>query len=130
MKRSKCEALLDSVEFLGHVVSSKGVHMVPGKVAAVADWPTPTCVRDVQAFLGLANYYRRFCRGFAAVAKPLTDLTKKGVEFAWTDACAGAFTQLKLLLTEAPVLQIFDPSGRHEVHVDASDYACGAVLLQ
>lgn len=78
--------------------------MVPGKVEAIETWPTPTCVRDVQAFLGLCNYYRRFCKNFAKVAKPLTDLTRKSVEFVWDEACAEAFTAMKALLTTAPVL--------------------------
>ena len=78
--------------------------MVPGKVKAIETWPTPTCVHDVQAFLGLCNYYRRFCKNFAKVAKPLTDLTKKSVEFVWDESCAEAFTAMKALLTTAPVL--------------------------
>ena len=78
--------------------------MVPGKVAAIEMWLMPTCVRGVQAFLGLCNYYRRFCKNFAKVAKPLTDLTRKSVEFVWDESCAEAFTAMKALLTTAPVL--------------------------
>ena len=78
--------------------------MVPGKVEAIATWPTPTCVRDVQAFLGLCNYYCRFCKNFAKVAKPLTDLTRKSVEFVWDESYAEAFTAMKALPTIAPVL--------------------------
>ena len=78
--------------------------MVPDKVEAIETWPTPTCVRDVQAFLGLCNYYHRFCKNFAKVAKPLTDLTRKSVEFVWDESCAAAFMAMKALLTTAPVL--------------------------
>ena len=78
--------------------------MVPGKVEAIETWPMPTCVHDVQAFLGLCNYYHRFCKNFAKVAKPLTDLTRKSVEFVWNESCAEAFTAMKALRTTALVL--------------------------
>lgn len=75
--------LLPEVEFLGHVVSATGVKVHRDKVEAITEWPKPTCLRDVQAFLGLANFYRRFVRNFAAIAKPLTELTRSGVPFEW-----------------------------------------------
>ena len=70
----------------------------------MAQWPVPTCVWDVQAFLGLANFYRRFVHRFADIAHPLTDLTRKDIEFAWTAECADSFETLKTALTTAPVL--------------------------
>ena len=80
------------------------MRMVPGKVQAIATLPTPACVHDVQAFLGLWNYYHRFCKNFTKVAKTLTDLTRKSVEFVWDESCVEAFTAMKELLTTAPVL--------------------------
>ena len=86
VKQKKCALFLPAVEFLGHVVSAEGIKVTADKVAAVTAWPVPQCVRDVQAFLGLANFYRCFIRHFAAKAKPLTDLTQKGVTFKWEAA--------------------------------------------
>ena len=71
---------LPEVEFLGHVVPSAGVKVA---VDTVASWPTLTCVHEVQGFLGLANFYRRFVKGFATIVKPFTDLTKKAIDFKW-----------------------------------------------
>ena len=81
VKEKKCALFLPEVEFLGHVVSAKGVKVAVDKVDTVSSWPTLTCVREVQGFLGLANFYRRFVKGFAVIAKPLTDLTKKDRDF-------------------------------------------------
>ena len=76
--------------------------------------------------MGLANFYRRFVKGFAAIAKPLTDLTRKAIEFKWEATEEAAFEAL----TTAPILQVFDEEKPHEVWVDASDYAVGATLVQ
>ena len=103
-KCSKCKVFLLEAEFLGHRITADGVWMVPGKVEAISTWPTPTSLHDVQAFLGLCNYYCRFCKNFAKMVKPLTDLTRKGVEFVWDIAHAEALTELKQLLATAPVL--------------------------
>ena len=78
---------LDKVEFLGHVITKDGVSVADVKVSAVHDWPIPKTVRDVQGFLGLANFYQRSIRSFAKIAEPLTSLTKKGHVFEWTEAC-------------------------------------------
>ena len=79
--------------------------------------------------MGLANFYRRFVKGFAAIAKPLTDLTKKDRDFTWSNEEEAAFQKLKEALTSAPILQVFDEDKPHEVWVDASDYAVGATLV-
>ena len=79
--------------------------------------------------MGLANFYRRFVKGFGAIAKPMTDLTKKDRDFTWSDEEEAAFQKLKEALTSAPILQVFDEDKPHEVWVDASDYAVGATLV-
>ena len=80
--------------------------------------------------MGLANFYRRFVKGFATIAKPLTNLMKKAMEFKWEATEETAFEALKKALTTAPILQVFDEEKPHEVWVDATDYAVGATLVQ
>ena len=112
---------MPEVEFLGHIVSAAGVKVAVDKVDGVVSWPTPTCVLEVQGFLGLANFYRRFVKGFAAITKPLTNLTKKAIEFKWEATEEAAFEALKKALTTAPILQVFNEEKPHEVWVDVSD---------
>ena len=100
------------------------------KLKAVAEWKTPACVKDVQAFLGFANFYRRFIRGFSQIAKPLTQLTKKDVKFAWNDKCEQAFQALKLSFVTAPILLHFDPEKEIIVETDASDEVVAGVMSQ
>lgn len=94
-KLSKCEFWLDRVVFLGHVISSDGISVDPNKVEAVLQWSAPTSVPDIRSFLGLAGYYRRFIEGFSKIARPLTQLTQKGVSFKWSEACEKSFQELK-----------------------------------
>ena len=95
----------------------------------MAQWPIPTCVWDVQVFLGLANFYRQFVHHFADIACPLTDLTRKDTEFAWSAECAASFETLKMALTTTPVLQVFDDAKPSELWVDASQFAVGATFV-
>ena len=104
------------------------------KVQAVKDWPTLQSVKDVQSFLGLANYYRRFVRGYAQIAQPLTDLTRKEdgkpLPWSWGTTEQKAFDTLKRALTSAPVLAHPDPQRQWTVQTDASGVAIGGVLSQ
>ena len=93
---SKCHFLQNKVNFLGHIVSTEGVSPDPSKISIVKEWPTPKSVKEVQQFLGLANYYRRFIKNFATIAKPLHQATEKQAHFKWTEHCAQAFNQLKI----------------------------------
>ena len=104
LKAKKCDLMKRKVAFLGHIVDAEGVHCDPAKVDAVRDWETPTTVTEIRSFLGLASYYRRFVPKFSTIASPLTDLTKKGQAFEWTDSCDEAFRILKQKLIESPVL--------------------------
>jgi hypothetical protein len=92
------------VEFLGMIVSREGIKMDDSKVKAIREWPTPKTVRGVRSFLGLANFYHRFIEGYAQVARPLNDLTKKNTPFAWKEAQQTAFDTLKNRFTTAPIL--------------------------
>jgi hypothetical protein len=76
-KLSKCEFWLKQVAFLGHVISKGGISMDPSKVQDVLSWKSPTSVGDIQSFLGLTGYYRRFIKGFSKISKPTTDLLEK-----------------------------------------------------
>ena len=105
-KFSKCEFWLQSVAFLGHIVSREGIHVDSQKIAAVKQWPRPTSATDIKSFLGLAGYYIRFVEGFSSIASPLTRLTQKMVKFQWSDDCEKSFTELKTRLTTAPVLTL------------------------
>ena len=94
-KASKCEMLKTSVEFLGQQISRGGMTPTEAKLKAVQDWATPKDMKGVQSFLGFANYYRRFVQNFAAIADPLTSLTRKDVEWQWGPYQRRAFQQLK-----------------------------------
>lgn len=118
------------VEFLGFIITRDGVKMDPKKVEAVVNWPQPKNVTEVQEFMGFANFYRRFIKGYSGVATPLTNLTKKDKPFLWTENEQFAFEELKRRFTEAPILAIFDPEQPIIVETDASDYAIGACISQ
>ena len=117
----KCDFLKERVEYLGFEVSKDGVHASPEKVRAVVDWPRPQAVKDVRSFLGLASFYRRFIRGFSAIARPLTDLTKAKAKWTWGNEEETSFRRLKVALATAPVLVHPDFSKEFVVTTDASD---------
>lgn len=129
-KLSKCEFFQSEVGFLGHIISNEGIRVDPVKVKAILDWPPLTSVKDIQSFLGLVNYYRRFVPDFAKRAASLTELLKKDRPFIWEAQQVAAFLDLKMAMTTAPVLAIFDPCKEVSVHADASNYAVGAALMQ
>jgi hypothetical protein len=129
-KFSKCEFWLDSVKFLGHTISSEGISVDPRKVQEVMDWQPPKSAHQIRSFLGLAGYYRRFILDFSRIAKPMTELLKKGVKFVWSEACDKAFRKFRELLTSAPVLAQPDISKPYEVYCDASGTGLGCVLMQ
>ena len=130
LKPTKCDFCALQVEFLGHIVSAEGVQTDPSKTEKVAQWPTPTSRREVQQFLGLANYYRRFVKDFAAIAKPLHRLTEKTVKFKWTNECQTAFEEIRRRLVTAPILAFPDYERAFILDTDASDIGIGAVLSQ
>ena len=126
----KCEFGASEVEFLGHVVSEKGIAPTQSKVQAVRNIPQPTTVTEVKSFLGLAGYYRRCIPQFSAVAQPLTHLTKKNMPFRWGTEQEAAFQSLKDALTSASFLARPDYSRPFLVQTDWSVKGMGAILSQ
>ena len=130
LKPKKCELLQTRVKYLGHLVSPDGIATDPEKVEAIKEWPPPTCVKELQAFLGTAGYYRQYLPDFATVAKPLHHLVSKGVEWTWKEDAQRAFDELRQRLVGAPILGYPDPSLQYILDTDASDMGVGAVLSQ
>ena len=128
VKPEKCKWKVREVEFLGVVIGPEGIKMEKEKVKGVLEWPTPKCVKDIQKFLGLANYYHRFIEEFAIVARPLHDLVKKDKRWEWMEREENAFKELKEKFTKEPVLAALDIDKKMRMEVDASDYAMGGVL--
>lgn len=126
----KCKFEATEVKYLGLIISRRGIEMDPIKIECVKSWKTPSCVKDIQAFLGFANFYRRFIKGFSLVARPLTELTKKNTTWLWSSDCDQAFNSLKSAFIKAPILRHFDPDRRCVVEVDSSDWAHGGILSQ
>ncbi|KAK3554752.1 hypothetical protein QTP70_033447, partial [Hemibagrus guttatus] len=131
VKLEKCEFHRTTVTFLGYVISPRGVEMDTNKVRAVAEWPAPATIKELQRFLGFANFYRRFIRSYSSVAAPLTSLLRgKPKKLNWTGQARVAFQRLKDCFTTAPILCHPDPDKPFVVEVDASSSGLGAVLSQ
>ena len=124
----KCAFHTTSVEYLGYVLTPTGLHMSKDKVKAIQDWPEPRKIKDIQSFLGFANFYRRFISDYSAIAIPLTRLTRKSTPWNFSDDCRSAFNTLKKAFTSAPILTHWMPDKQIVVETDASDYALGAIL--
>ncbi|KAK3506468.1 hypothetical protein QTP70_001152 [Hemibagrus guttatus] len=131
LKAEKCLFHQHTVQFLGYAIDRSGVRMDEKKVTAVRDWPTPTTVKELQRFLGFANFYRRFIRGYSSVTSPLTNLLRnKPKTLVWTPAATHAFQTLKRAFTTAPLLVHPDPELPFIVEVDASTTGVDGVLSQ
>ena len=136
VKLSKCEFNTKKVSFLGYTVTTEGVAMESDRVAAIAEWPTPRTYREVQVFLGFANFYRRFVKSYSSVVAPMTGLmkgAKAGKQtgpFVWGVEQQGAFDQLKKAFTTALTLVHFDPSRRIRLETDSSGFGLAGNLSQ
>ena len=128
-KLSKCVFGAREVEYLGFVLKSGKVAMNPNKTEAIEAWETPSSKKELQSFLGLVNYYRRFIRNCSEIAKPLTNLTKN-VPFDWSEEAESAFQRLKKAVTSAPVLRQFSSTAPIAITTDASKHAIGGVMEQ
>jgi hypothetical protein len=129
-KYNKCEFWIDEVPFLGHIISNGGISVDPTKVREIVAWSIPSTVTEVQRFLGLAGYYRRFIEGFSKIAKPMTSLLGKGREFKWDWKCQDSFNKLKLRLMSPPVLVMLDLQKGFDIYCDGCDQGLGCVLMQ
>jgi hypothetical protein len=130
LKPEKCLFHQKRIEFLGVVLENNTVQMDPSKTDNVRTWAPPTTVTEVRSFLGFVGFYRYFIPNFSKIARPLLNLTKKATVWNWDEDCNRAFTTLKTLVCERPVLVQPDYTKRFILHTDASAYGVGAVLLQ
>src|SRR5258708_9636250 len=126
---NKCEFDKESLEYLGFILGKNGVTMHPSKLATIADWPEPCLVKDIQRFLGLANFYQRFISHYASIASPLYKLTRKDtpVLFKLTDNARSAVALLKDAFQSAPILIHHDPSKPLVLFTYPSDFAISAI---
>lgn len=130
LKIVKAAFFKSEVNYLGHIISSDGIKADPKKTLCMKNFPIPVNLTEMQRFLGLCNYYRRYVLNYAKIAKPLHLLCKKNNPFIWTEKCQNAFDELKVSLTTSPILIYPDFSDVFIVTTDASDYAVGAVISQ
>lgn len=130
LEPSKCQFHVQETTYLGLIISPKGISMDPKKVSSVQSWETPRTVKEIQAFIGFANFYRRFIKDFSKICAPMTALTRKDTKFEWAPECETAFHFLKNAFCSAPILMHFDPNKQIIVETDASDYVSAAILSQ
>ncbi len=129
-KKEKCELFRTEVSFLGHRVNGHGINMEQDKVKSVLEWPTPTNIEQIQKFLGLSGYYRKFIKNFSTICAPISELLNKKIQFKWTERQQLAFETLKHAMTTAPILALPDPALPYVIKTDASGFAIGAELSQ
>jgi hypothetical protein len=126
----KCCLLKSRVEFLGHVIEDGRVRPSDRKTEAVKRFPEPANIKQLQSFLGLSGYFRKFIFGYSTIARPLTNLLKANIKFCFGVAERNAFMRLKEILSEKPVLSLYRVGAATELHTDASIHGYGAILLQ
>jgi len=119
---TKCVFHQDRIEFLGFVLGVDGLRIDESKTQTIQNWPTPRRVKDVQSFLGFANFYRHFIDNYAEITSPLTRLTQKNEPWFWTTDCQVAFDNIKEAFTIAPILGHWDPESPMILETDASDH--------
>lgn len=130
LKIQKCKFAYTKIEYLGYKVSRKGIEPSDAHVDSIKQYPMPKNVREMQAFLGLCSYFRKFVKGFSLISKPLYKLTKEGAKYIVTDECIEAFEILKKHLASSPILVIYNPRRETELHCDASASGFGSILMQ
>ncbi|GJY23367.1 putative reverse transcriptase domain-containing protein [Tanacetum coccineum] len=129
-KFSKCEFWIPKVQFLGHVIDSRVIHVDPAKIESIKYWAYPKTPTEICQFLGLAGYYRMLIKGFLKIAKSMTKLTHKGIKFDWGEKEENAFQLIKQKLCSAPILALPERSEDLVVYCDASHMGLGVVLMQ
>jgi len=128
MKPDKCKWKVREVEFLGVVIGPERIKIEEEKVKGVLEWLTPECVKDMQKFLGLVNYYCQFIEDFVSIARLLHDMVKKDRKWEWTEKQKRAFEELKKRFTQGLVLAALDLDKKMRIEVNVLDYAIGGVL--
>src|SRR6266852_7800068 len=130
LKPEKCSFHKREVNYLGFIVGEGQVKMDPVKVDALTDWPKPTLVKEMRSFLGFGNYYKGFINNYSALACPLHELTKKKVQWCWTDKEQSTFDVLKVMFTSYSILRNPNPDKCYIVDTNASAFAVGATVRQ
>ena len=130
LKEVKCNFLKKHIQYLGHIVSGEGITPLPEKLDSIQKMLPPKTPKEVKQFLGLIGYYRKFVPRFSDLARPLNALTRKNVEFEWTQICQESFDLLKTSLMTEPILTYPDPNHPYVLFTDASKYAWACVLTQ
>jgi RNase H-like domain found in reverse transcriptase/Integrase zinc binding domain len=126
----KCDFHSESIDYLGHMIGPDRLQMDPAKVKVIQNWPEPQKVKDIQSFLGFANFYRRYIHNYSDIVVPFTWLTWKNIPWNFDESCKLAFLTLKQAFISAPVLTHYKPSCPLVIETDASDYALAAILSQ
>jgi len=129
-KPEKCSFHTDSVEYLGFIISPSGISMDPSKGRVICDWPVPRNLKELQSFLGFANFYRHFIHQYSSIVSHLTRLTHKDTPFIWSSDAHSSFTLLKDTFSDAPILIHFNPTFPTILETDSSDYAISGILSQ
>ncbi|UYV67821.1 hypothetical protein LAZ67_5002141, partial [Cordylochernes scorpioides] len=130
LNAKKCRFAFEELEILGHITNQEGIKPAEYNIKAVRDFPQPKKAKEVQSFLGMCSYYRKFIKDFSLIADPLTSLIRKNVQFIWTGKQEEAFQNLKKALMNPPILGHFDPNAATCIHTDASNIGLGATLIQ
>jgi len=130
VNREKCKFPLSKLTFFSHELTSDGINPSKEKVAAIRDAQPPKDASEVQSFMGLVQYSEKFMPDVASIAKPIQELTRKGVTFKWGEEQQTAFQELKCLITQAETLGYFRVDCRKRIVADVSPVGLGAVLAQ
>ena len=128
LQPEKCEFGKKEVEYLVLLIREGEVCMDPAKVKAVTEWPAPKNLKEVRGFIGFANFYQRFIKGFSKICRLLHDLTKKDTPFRWGEEQQEAFQKLKNAFTLEPILAMWDPDRETQLEVDSSGFALSGII--
>ena len=130
LNKSKIKLRQPEVKFMGHVITNKGLKPDPDKVKAVDEMPRPTCKKELATLLGFMNYLSKFLPGLVEVTRPICALTAKDAPFLWSPQHESAFTSIKQLVADHPVLKFYNPGAEVTLQCDAREYSLGATLIQ